>query len=205
MPHGIWSQPSLTRSSHQGWSAASTTLASECGKYTQGDRYLQPSYREPNQYGYARENPVRIIDSLGLFAIDSSCDCPARNGNIAEGVAKACSYARRPACANLLRKLGLGLEHRRLDRCLAERCSDATPIKCNNTTTACGSYSGLSHTIYLFRGHGGCPNQQGFGYGPTIFHEAIHSCDLFQEPYRNEPLSQAFNDIMVVCTGYNER
>lgn len=37
VPNAIWSQPSLTRSSHQGWSAASTTLASECGKYTQAD------------------------------------------------------------------------------------------------------------------------------------------------------------------------
>lgn len=64
VPHGIWSQPSLTRSSHQGWSAASTTLASECGKYTQPDPL--GLHGGLNIYGYTKGNPIIDFDPLGL-------------------------------------------------------------------------------------------------------------------------------------------
>lgn len=81
------------------------------------------------------------------------------------------------------------------------------PIQCTQNSSACASYSGLSGTIYLFSGHGGCPNQLGSNatYGPTIFHEAIHSCGLYQEPYKSQPLSIVFNEIMKICTGYDDR
>ena len=176
------------------------------GRYTQSDPYLQPSAEEPNQYGYAKQDPLRFKDALGLFSIDSSCDCGKPLGqNLYAAAAKACSYSKKPACADLLKKLVLGGQP--LDQCLAKRCSDDTPIKCKKIDgdSWCGSYSALSNTIYLFSGNAGCPSQKGLGYGPTIFHEAIHSCGLYQEPYKNQPLSDAFNKIMEVCAGYKEK
>lgn len=176
------------------------------GRYSQADPYLEPSAEEPNQYAYARQNPTRYKDRFGLFAVQGSCDCgDPLNQNIYKAVAKACSYTKKPACADLVKKLSPGGNP--LDQCLAKRCSDDTPIKCDKSVTgACGSYSGLTGTIYLFKGHSLCPSAfKELGYAPTIFHEAIHSCGLFQEPYNNDPLSDAFNEIMKTCTGYKEK
>lgn len=97
---------------------------SAVGRYTQSDPFRQPRASEPNLYAYARTNPLRFTDQLGLFAIDASCDCPARNGNIPKGIVNACSYAKKPACRTLLQRLTFNGQ--RLDRCLETRCADDT-------------------------------------------------------------------------------
>lgn len=66
MPHGVWSAPTLTRSSHQSWSDGCTTIASECGKYTQADPFGIPTY------AYAISDPLSLADPFGLYAIDKS-------------------------------------------------------------------------------------------------------------------------------------
>jgi hypothetical protein len=94
VPHGIWSEPTLTRSSHQSWSEGCTTIASECGKYTQADPLTLgalwggggsvPQYNgwysdtelrhrlyipeREQAYGYASSQPTGMIDPNGLSA-----------------------------------------------------------------------------------------------------------------------------------------
>jgi hypothetical protein len=141
-----------------------------------------------------------------LYAIDSSCDCPAKLGNIAQGVADACSYPKKPACARLLQGFTFGGEN--LKDCLGRRCQGNLPIKCikKDDPSWCASYDAtFGGAIYLFSGNSGCPNQNGRGFGPSIFHESIHSCNLMQEPYNQQPFSNVFNTIMKVCANWDEQ
>jgi hypothetical protein len=86
--------------------------------------------------------------------------------------------------------------------CLQKRCEDKTPITCNKDNY-CGAF--LFNAILIGEGEGGCPKDKGVGYGPTVFHEAIHSCGFFAEPYQDGPNSRLFNAYMRVCAKYDER
>lgn len=171
------------------------------GRYSQADPY-GVRRDELNLFGYVNARPTSLADPFGLYAIQSNCDCPGTSlGNIPQGVVAACNYPKKPACADLLKKFTFGGEP--LDQCLKKRCSDGTKIFCHPEVKGpCGGYSG---GIYLYGGGPGCPRQKGFGVGPTIFHESIHSCGLAQEPYKEQPYSNVFNKIMDVCTGFKEK
>jgi RHS repeat-associated protein len=175
------------------------------GRYSQADSFIQPSAREPNVYAYARENPIRFADDLGLFSVDGTCDLGCTGfGNVAGAVARACQAARKPACADLLRRFSFS--NGPLDRCLKSRCANtgAPLIRCFKRTAACGEYFPFSGDINLYSGNAACPQQKGFGYGPTVFHEALHSCGLEVEPTTGGPYGRVFSKIMEVCTGYKE-
>jgi RHS repeat-associated protein len=180
------------------------TYAFRWGRYTQPDPFVPPSWQEPSVFQYASANPLRFTDPLGFFSIDSTCDCPARHGNVPEGVAKACSYLNKPACQDFVRRFTFLQREGPLDRCIRDRCANpkGPVLRCYDRTDACGQYF-PSGDINLYLGGAGCPRQTGLGLGPTIFHETIHSCGLGVEP-GSSSYRLVFRKIMEVCTGYRE-
>jgi len=172
------------------------------GRYLSPDPFLDRSWLEPTPYPYVRNRPTALTDPFGLFAVQDSCDCNKElGGQITRGVAAACSYLRRPACASFLTKAP-PFNKSSILPCLQRRCEDKTPIACNKDPY-CGAF--LFGAILVGAGEGGCPKDKGLGYGPTVFHEAIHSCGLVAEPYGEGPLSRLFNAYMRVCAKYDER
>jgi hypothetical protein len=132
-------------------------------------------------------------------------------------------YIKNEACRNLLARHNSKLRvepSNNLLECMDARFTDACKreITCNNaypsTSIAgqcvCGEtttpYTQTGGTTVLYRGCTmGCPINKQLGFAPTLFEEIIHSCGWAEEPVgRNRgPFSDAFLEIMKVCTGYN--
>jgi RHS repeat-associated protein len=183
---------------HQNWFR---TQVPRLGRFLEPDQFLDPSWLEAAPYTYVRNRPTVLTDPFGLFAVQESCDCNKElGGQITKGVAAACSYLRRPACVSFLTTAPFN--QKSLLSCLQKRCEDETPITCNSDKY-CGAF--LFGTMLIGKGEGGCPKDKGVGYGPTVFHEAIHSCGLFAEPDEDGPRSRLFNAYMRVCARYDER
>lgn len=144
---------------------------------------------------YVQANPIRVIDPVGLFAVDSSCDCNPNYPDVTKGIAKACSYLKKPACADILKRFSFKFGP--LLPCMQERCSGKMPVRCVQRSY-CGEYvPPLIGGGAILIGQQTCPG----GRAGTVFHEALHSCGLEQEPYKNDPYSSVFRKIMLVCTG----
>jgi RHS repeat-associated protein len=196
-------------------------------RYTQADMLGMPTWKEPNLFSYARENPARLSDALGLYTVDSSCcTCgPPNFGRVGSAVTQMCNNIRRPACREITRRLSLiptmnGGNAEPLDSCLSRRCGNAQiTVTCRVNTApesdqfsgACGVTAPIDGTITLLmgnftrdRGPGtrACPYERGIGWVPTLFEEAVHGCGLSQEPYLNQPMSPVFRSLMDRCADY---
>jgi RHS repeat-associated protein len=177
-------------------------------------RFLSEDPASPSEWGqylYAAADPVLFIDPLGLFKVEPSCHCPGTpqndvGGGVSAGVTAMCSYPKRPACADILKRFAFNGDD--LGRCLKHRCDGPMPITCNNDHDYCGrNPAGVAIFIGVGVPGGNCPYQRGRGFGETVFEEAIHSCGLSDEPYGSGRYSKVFRKIMRVCTGdpwYNE-
>jgi hypothetical protein len=153
---------------------------------------------------------MTFSDPLGLFAIDLSCDkkCSGFPG-FTKDVVNACNYTKKPACAEITSKFWF--KGKRLNECIDGLCKSDVPLKCEASVKGKCGFAGTAFGghIYVYGGHDGCPKQQGYGYGPTIFHESMHLCGLQQEPsgyapYNQGAYSSIFSKIMDICTGYQE-
>lgn len=174
------------------------------GRFTQGDRYLPPSWKDPNLYSYSRNRPTILADPKGLFVIDPSCDCtppwnPAEN--IPKAIGQAGNFPSRPKCQEILRQHGVW-------PCVPNRfgpdeLGKGPLIKCQRNppgTDACGEttlpVAGVPLTIHLYPGGANCPRSTPPpGISVTLFHEVVHSCN----PKLRE--STVF-EITEVCTGW---
>jgi len=192
------------------------------GRYTQGDRYL-PVSAEPNVFAYARENPVRLSDPLGLFIVDKSCECQGPELDVPKAIVDARKYLQGDKCRSYLLKLQFSPMNadgsqpgakKSVFACMQERLSDEQngklpTILCEKGErgskdllygkNACGEttptlFGGM--TVFLWPEAKNCPNQDPkYGLKQTIFHEALHTCGIFTEA---SPLSDAEQ----ICTGW---
>jgi RHS repeat-associated protein len=181
------------------------------GRYTQADRFLEVTAREPNLFAYVNGSPTRKKDPLGLFAIDGSCDCRPNRPNVPRTIAEACKLVKKPKCreiADRSRFVPLDRASRGttepLGDCLARRCSPDNvgkgPIRvfCKDSPKDCG-WTAPAGDIVLYNTPAGCPGRM-TPKGPerdwsqTFFHEMMHTCgaDLHND---------FFMDVVQVCTG----
>jgi RHS repeat-associated protein len=173
----------------------------QTSRYTQADRFLPPTWKNPNLFSYSRQRPTALADPLGLFIVDPSCDCsPTPPDNIYQAIGKARQYPFSPKCQAILEKY-------RVLGCVANRFGPAEigkepVIKCQKNppqSDACGEttnpFGGIPKTIHLYPGTPSCPRYKpGFGLAVTLFHETVHSCGNYDE--------QTVIDITEVCTGW---
>jgi RHS repeat-associated protein len=209
----------------------------ETGLFYNHYRYYQPSlgtYTRPdpadttherNTYRYAVNNPLRFSDPLGLWPIEPTCDTVCKDGcrkKIEDGMQEACGYLEKPTCRDLLTRTfpsmsGLIPNTNRgesLFDCIKRRCrrDDPWKIGCSDKDY-CGEtppgMMGVGCLIGQPEHYNRCPINNGRGYGPTLFHEMIHSCGDPLEPYKDtealRPKQRAFNNIMKICSGWDER
>ncbi len=174
---------------------------SQAGRYTQADRFLPPSWKDPNLLSYVRQRPSALADPLGLFVIDPSCDCaPSPPDNIYRSIGQARRFAISPKCQAILEKNGVS-------SCVANRFgpgeSGKTPvIACQKNppgSDACGETTdpvyGVPQIIHLYSGIPACPRYKpGFGLAVTLLHETVHSCGIRDE--------STVREITEVCTGW---
>jgi RHS repeat-associated protein len=135
---------------------------------------------------YACSEPLAHDDPSGRYTLESSClgrdIWPAVDGEIT----KACGAVRSQRCAAMLQKFG-AKKCMEEDACGQGKGGCKFKISCGNTYAehGCGiarqptkedrrcgitldvSRSGVTQT---------CPQYQGRGYGPVIFHEFLHQC-----------------------------
>jgi RHS repeat-associated protein len=162
-----------------------------------------------NLYQYACSEPLAHDDPSGRYTLESSClgrdIWPAVDG----GITKACGAVRSQRCAAMLQKFGV-------KKCMEEdacgqgkggckfkiRCQSTAPDACGRSypspkeggkLATCGialdnSRSGATQT---------CPQYQGRGYGPVIFHEFLHQCMEIDTSMHPAP----FCEIARVCMG----
>jgi RHS repeat-associated protein len=203
------------------------------GRYTQADPFVSARLGELNLYLYSQGNPLRLTDPSGLFKVDSSCrDCyfGGKDGkDVDRGVDSVCNkYLKNPSCAKYIENLVFTTPRDKngaepLGSCLRRRCQGDSPIFCAKNVdpdpigrTACGAAPTLtSAPVRLMRGEytggglegGRCSYDMGSGWGPAIFHEAVHTCGMDQESYpdprssRTSPYSALFSQIMQRCAG----
>jgi RHS repeat-associated protein len=138
-----------------------------------------------NLYQYACSEPLAHDDPSGRFTIDFRL-CEKELPLVRSGVQEACRAVRSERCAAMLQKFGV-------KECMAEGCQEGNKggckfnIWCANTSHehGCGvSYQPTERDrrcgIALDNSRSGatqtCPQNQGRGYGPVIFHEFLHQC-----------------------------
>lgn len=152
-----------------------------------------------NRYRHVDNAPVSSKDPLGLFKLDGSCKCPPFGGEpVEKGASDACDYPKRsPLCARLLADRGKA-------DCFDRRCKDKSGffgrIVCKDLpcgTTETFWESGGVGTVVLGPPVKGCPAGQGRGYGPTVFHEALHTCGMKD--------NRALAELVLICSGWRER
>jgi RHS repeat-associated protein len=173
------------------------------GRYASVD----PFHRKfsSNPYAYVRSRPMLMVDPLGLFEIDPSCDCPPsplESDDVYRAVAQARNYHRSAGCQKIL------TSHPDVRDCLGPRFGPEEigkgpriVCKANRQTDVqpCGEYQGSGSRdggeIRLFPGHSECPRfVPSQGLGQTLFHETVHSCGLRLH-------DETFRAIVVACTG----
>jgi hypothetical protein len=178
------------------------------GRYSQGDRYLPISWKDPNPFVYGRARPLVLTDPKGLFVIDNSCDCtppwnPAEN--IYEAIGLAGNFPGSPKCQAILQQYGVWpCVPNRFD---PDETGKGPLITCQQNppgTSDCGEttppFLRDPLTIHLFPGRPACPrNSPGSGIAVTLFHETLHSCAIEQVV----PLTESDAvEITSVCTGF---
>jgi RHS repeat-associated protein len=177
------------------------------GRYSTADRYL-PASTATNAFSYAEQNPVRLLDPLGLFAIDASCDCSGVN--IPKTIAQASKYLGSPKCQEILQKYsfvpfdGKGSKKETLLDCMKRRFGPSEvgqppTILCFKGEGPCGqtvpATMGVPTAIKLWVQATPCPiDKPAFGLKQTLFHETMHSCGQELE-------NEAFYTIQKICTG----
>jgi len=179
------------------------------GRYVSKDPYRRA--RLQNTYTYAASSPSRLVDRLGLFEIDPSCDCPPpplKPDSIYKAIAQSRQFYRSAPCQEAL------AEHPEVKDCLGprfgpEEIGRGPRIVCEETPNEhqppCGEYWGTGKPndpslIKLFPGGAGCPQNkpdQGYGLGQTLFHEVVHSCGLLKH-------DTTFSKIFKACTGWTD-
>jgi RHS repeat-associated protein len=174
----------------------------QTGRYSQADRFLPLSWKDPNPYVYSRNRPLALTDPKGLFVIDPSCDCaPPWNPpeNIPRAIGQAGNFPNRPKCQEILKQY-------RVWPCVPNRfgpqeIGGGPLIKCqkNAGDGPCGEFTqqflDVPATVHLYTGAPVCPRYNPrFGIAVTLFHETVHSCGIADE--------QIVFEITEVCTGW---
>lgn len=198
----------------------------DLGQYSQGDRFLPISHRDPSAFVYVNSKPLVSADPLGLFEVTSSCDTGCTfPGNIGRSLAQACSYLKRPKCQEALNRVW-GLPYDRVAAgkpeafgdCMRRRCSageigKGPQIRCSNRTDACGEFFGTTLNVWV-----GNPSQcPRFTFDPTsrtftgardyshtIFHETMHSCGMPAEGSKTSAVMSTYFGLIETCTGLGQ-
>lgn len=194
------------------------------GRYTSGDRYISVRSSEPNLFTYAKSNPLRYTDPLGLFVFDDKNCCGPGAPDIRRAAEEGCALSKRPQCAKLLSKLsGIAFGAARnsgalepLPDCYARLCdpsqaSKGPRIACerSETTTACGGTPQVDAGVILFfPGKSGsyCSSRDGLGprhWANTVFHELGHNCGIGNDDHLPPDLKETWNNIKEVCSVWN--
>jgi RHS repeat-associated protein len=160
------------------------------GRYTQNDPEPRWWLVHPEPYGYVRNNPIQLIDRLGLYAVAGNCSLTGLD--VARGIRDLCSSKTLPgtkcsrALENISAAIGGGTN---LNRCFQQSCQGSSVVvQCDPCFGKCAQTSagfGVS-IITIGGGNSGCPNNRGLGLGETLLHETLHVC-AFGNPATDEP------------------